>query len=192
MSGDSIRVMRPLFPEAEGGSIPTSPLQLQIGPIGMRQAQALNRLWHSVLPETHLGNLVGAKRSVAFVAEHSSVAYAVAIWTDPIAANRMKDSAHVIELRRFAIGPDAPRNTASRMLSVMSRLLSKRWPELTRLISYQAVESHQGTIYKAAGWRPVATSRQQRWHPREHRADAQIVSDKIRWEKALTPPNRQA
>lgn len=179
---DSARVAYPLFQEGDGGSIPTSALQLIVFPVDMGQAQKLNRMWHSVLPETDLGNLLRNARSVAFVAEFQNVRYACGIWTTPIAANRMKNGFDWLELRRFAIAPDAPKNTASRVLSVMVRLIRKRWPELIGLVSYQAVAHHTGTIYKAAGWVATNKSKASTWHPGERRAEMQTQSDKIRWE----------
>ena len=180
---DNVRDSMPLFNQGgSDGLKPISALQLKISECGMRRAQELNRLWHSVLPETFLGNLVGNARNVAYVAEQGTIAYGVAIWTTPIAANRLKDGWDMMELRRLAIADDAPKNTASRMLSVMRKMIKRKWPEITRLISYQAEAHHKGTIYKAAGWQPVARSESSTWHEGEHRADMQTKSAKIRWE----------
>jgi len=143
------------------------------------RAQDLNFLWHSVLPIVSLGWL---SRYVAYGAEFKGQWYAVAIWTDPIAANRLTDGAKLLELRRFAIAPDAPKNTASRMLGIMRRKLKVKFPDVIRLISYQAEEHHVGTIYKASGWSPVARSEYQEWHPGASRAEPQTKSDKVRWE----------
>lgn len=184
---DDVMDNMPLFRSGLGGSNPTSALHLKIRECGMRRAQELNRAWHSVLPETHLGNLVGNNRNVAYEAEVNEVSYAVAIWTTPIAANRLTDGWLILELRRMAISDKAPRNTASRMLAVMTRLIKKRWPELKRLVSYQAEKHHRGTIYRAAGWHPVATSEAQTWHEGESRAVMQTDSAKVRWELELRP-----
>jgi len=148
----------------------------------MKRAQNLNALWHSVLPIASLGWL---NRYVAYGAEFEGQWYAVAIWTDPIAANRLADGPRLLELRRFAIAPDAPKNTASRMLGIMRRKLKIKFPDVIRLISYQAVEHHSGTIYKASGWKAVACSEYQEWHPGLSRAEPQTKSDKIRWELNL-------
>jgi hypothetical protein len=121
-----------------------------------------------------------------FAAEFSGGYYAIAIWTDPIAANRMRNAENTIELRRMAISADAPKNTASRMLAVMARLLKRKFPELNRLISYQAVEVHAGTIYKAAGWIPGNAIDFVPWKSRPGEATRrppQIESGKVRWEK---------
>ena len=186
---DDVRNSMPLFQSGRGGVTPTSALQLRVSECGMRRAQELNALWHSVLPDTFLGNLVGNKRNVAYVAEVETFAYAVAIWTTPIAANRLTDGWDLLELRRMAIADDAPKNTASRMLAVMTRMIRKKWPEVKRLISYQAEDHHKGTIYKAAGWRAVARSEAATWHVGESRADMQTTSGKVRWE--LSMPNAE-
>jgi hypothetical protein len=152
----------------------------------MKRAQELNRAWHSVLPETNLGNLVGNIRNVAYEAEYNEISYAVAIWTTPIAANRLNDGWLALELRRLAICDKAPKNTATRMISIMTKMIRKRWPELKRLLSYQAEKHHSGTIYKAAGWNIAATSNCMTWHEGESRAKMQTDSKKVRWEKLLS------
>ncbi len=182
---DDVRDSIPLFRSGGGGATPTSALELFVRESDMDRARKLNRLWHSVLPKTHLGNLVRNTRSVAYVAEFDHIAFAVAIWTTPIAANRMKDGWNALELRRYAIGPDAPPNTASRVLGVMVRLIRKKWPEVNRLVSYQAIEHHAGTIYKAAGWTVTGENESKTWHEGKARAAMQTKSKKIRWEKEI-------
>jgi hypothetical protein len=194
---DSTRAVQPLFQEGEGGSIPTSTLQFRVIEISVDRARSLNAEWHSVLPRTYLANITGNKRVVCYGAEFDGLLYAVAIWTSPIAANRLKNGDSMIELRRFAISPEAPKNTASRLLAIMRRRIKAKWPELVKAISYQAVEHHQGTIYKAAGWTPTATSQQSGWHTNSvrfrdgkyyreaERATPQTTSAKIRWEIQL-------
>lgn len=180
----------PLFQEEGGGSIPTSALDLIVEEIPMRLAQELNARWHSMLPRTDLGNLLCGSTSVAYGVLYGGNWYAVAIWTQPI-IHSMCDG-HTIELRRLAICEDAPKNTASRMLSIMVKALKRKWPHLQRVISYRAVDVHQGTIYKAAGWTPVGAivaARPQRMSNvnRKTRATAplQTHSRKERWEKQI-------
>lgn len=141
----SIRVMHPLFQTGEGGSTPTSALQLRFGEIGRDKFKQLNREWHSRLPE-----IGGSQGRVFYVAECEGIAFAVAMWSNPVA--RLLPQMEWLELRRMAIADDAPANTASRMIAWMTRDIRKRFPDVKRLISYQDCEVHQGTIYKAAGW----------------------------------------
>lgn len=178
----------PLFQEGDGGSIPTSALDLQILEISMRTAAELNQAWHSMLPRTDLGNLLCGNTSIAFGAHYADRWFAVAIYSQPIIAS-MCDGV-TLELRRLAICDEAPKNTATRMLAVMRRAIKKRWPHLRRLISYQAVDVHKGTIYKAGGWKPtgeVVNARPQRLKGSRQRATGplQTTSRKRRWEYAL-------
>lgn len=145
IGAEDVRVSMPLFQSGRGGSSPTSALQLTVRKCGIYWARELNAAWHSLLPVTDHGNLVRFPKSVAYWADYNDVAYAVAIWSSPIAANRLTDGWAALELRRFAIAPDAPPNSASRMLAVMRRLIQKEWPEINKLISYQATEHHKGT-----------------------------------------------
>ena len=187
---DSVVAAYPLFQGDGGGSIPTSALQFEIVEIGMRRAQELNREWHSMLPRTDLGNLLCGTTSVAYAAEFDGDYYAVAIWSQPIV--RAMCDGHTIELRRLAICSAAPKNTASRMLAVMRRLVKARFPAMRKAVSYLAVDVHRGTIYRASGWSPVGNivaARPQRFSGinRKTRATAplQTKSRKQRWERDL-------
>jgi len=123
---------------------------------------------------------------ICYGAAHEGDVFAVAAWSNPVA--RCLDQHAILELRRFAIAPDAPKNTGSRMLAWMARDIRSRWPHVTTLISYQDCDEHSGTIYRAAGWVPVevgqggAWSNRQRWN-----RTAKRLPRKIRWEKHLTP-----
>jgi hypothetical protein len=143
---DDAMVACPLFQGEYGGSKPTSALQLRIVRIDSKIAAELNRRWHSRLPE-----IPNFKMCEAFAAEFGNLYYAVALWSTP--SNQNMFLAGCYELRRFAISPDAPKNTASRMLSVMKKMIHQRMPHIKRLISYQDTEVHSGTIYKASGWK---------------------------------------
>lgn len=121
---------------------------------------------------------------VAYTAEFTGILYAVAIWTDPVAANRLKDGFNRLELRRLAISPDALDNTASRMISWMRKDVKKRWPKLVGLVSYQDTSAHQGTIYKASSWKMVDTrGAPTKWSVNGRaRNNEQSKSPKVRWE----------
>lgn len=178
------RSMHPLFQAGEGGSIPTSALALFFSATDRETFVRLNRGWHSRLPK------IGASQGrVYYVAEHEGRIYAVAMWSNPVA--RMLPQLEWLELRRFAIADDAPKNTASRMLGWMTRDIRKRFSEVVRLISYQDMDAHAGTIYKAAGWKHAenydygkARSGMNAWGNRAGRTD-QAPSPRMRWEKVL-------
>lgn len=177
-SADDARVACPLFQAEYGGSKPTSALQLRFNPVSESVFKRLNESWHSRLPR--IGN---SHFRVCYAAEGNNVFYAVASWSNPVA--RLLPQRTWLELRRFAIAPDAPRFTASRMLGWMRRDILKRFPEVERLISYQDLDKHTGTIYKASGWRPAENfqPRARGWgnRPRIGRTN-QAVAPRMRWE----------
>ena len=178
-SGDSIRVVHPLFQGEGDGAIPISPLQLEIQEMPMKIALGLNDFWHSRLPQ--LTNWQGCE---AFGAFYKNLYYAVAIWGRPVA--RAYNGKGYWELRRMAIADDSPKNTASRMIRIMKLMIRKKRPEIVRLISYQDTGVHKGTIYRASGWniggrkKNIGTG----WNTRK-RNMMQTTSDKIRWEYDL-------
>ena len=189
---DDVRVAYPLFQEGRGGSTPTSALQLKVLACDAKLACRLNKQWHSRFPIIHWSNVVRNKDSVCFVADCEGIYYAVAIWSSPIAANRLKNGESALELRRLAIAPDAPKNTASRMLRVMRILIEKKMPHIATLISYQDTEVHAGTIYKASGWTAVCCNNGSDWTTtKRKRSKVQSSAPKVRWELKMKNPDEQ-
>ena len=179
----------PLFRSGCGGANPTSALQLRVTRCNVHRACELNQLWHSRFPKIDLSNVVRNADYACYLAEHDGIAYACAIWSSPIAANRLTEGATALELRRMAISSDAPANTASRMLGVMRRQIQKEMPHITLLVSYQDTEVHKGTIYKAAGWAAVAQNKGASWsNASRARNKEQSLADKVRWELRLREP----
>jgi hypothetical protein len=179
-----VRVAHPLFQAEGGGSIPTSALCLRFDCIALKRAIELNREWHSRLPKVVESNIVRTVRHVCYSAEYCGIFYAVAIWTNPVA--RLLPQTTYLELRRLAIAEDAPKNTATRMIGWMVRDIRKRFPVIERLVSYQDTEVHDGTIYKAAGWKATAINKDGEWNrPNRVRERAQSASPKRRWELDL-------
>lgn len=185
-SADSAEAAYPLFQEEEGGSTPTSALQLRVRECSSAMFREYNRKWHSRLPEPGAFYVHG----MYFAAEHEGRCYAVAGWSEPIAP--MLSHKGIFELRRFAISPDAPKNTASRVLSVMVRLVKAGKPQKIRLVSYQDTEVHTGGIYKAQGWHigrimPLGEKTfAGHIRPMKH---VQSTAPKIRWELDIRRPD---
>ena len=180
----TVRSVLPLF--GEPTLTATSARQLTIERIDLSTAVDANWHWHSQLPE--IGGLGFGDRCLAFGAVFDNGLYGVAIWTRPIAANRMrKPTEHLLELRRLAIPDYSPRFTATRMLGRMSRRIRRDEPLVCTLLSYQMTDVHSGTIYKAANWSSVNTqSEHQTWNTttRSRPAD-QSTAPKVRWEYAV-------
>ena len=183
---ESDRVARPLFQAEGGGSTPTTALQLFFSRIDRATFVPLNKQWHSRLP------LIGARQFRAiYGAEFENRYYAVAAWSNPVA--RLLPQQTWLELRRMAIAPDAPANSASRMIGWMVRDIRRALPEIVRLISYQDCDVHKGTIYKASGWKHAENyvSRSRGWESttgggrhRVGRTD-QATAPRMRWELEL-------
>jgi hypothetical protein len=161
---------------------PDSPKLMNVKEIGVRHAMQYNELWHSRLPITSHSNMIRNKHFVFYGAEYQDHCFATAMWTDPVAANRMSKDYVWLELRRLAISPDAPKFTATWMLSKMIKEIRKKYPDVTRLVSYQDTEVHKGTIYAAGNWQKDSISKFQEWETdKRKRNKLQSKSDKIRW-----------
>jgi len=197
----SIRLMRPRNHAGEEGSTPIlalssrrggriprkdrprSPTQLRLERIEFAQAKALNELWHSRLPRFGTG-FVRNQPYLCYAAHYRDVIYAIAIWSNPVA--RKLPQRRWLELRRLAVAPDAPHNTPSRMLAVMTRLIGRMRPDIVNLISYQDTIVHTGAIYRAAGWSPTSLSDRRQWNcPSRPRPPVQSSAPKRRWERRL-------
>lgn len=177
------RIVAPIFFNESLTQCPVSAKQLKFNEISIRTAVSLNMLWHSRLPVVIESNIYRNKRYVCYGASFDGVYYASAIWSSPVAANRIKDGDKIIELRRMAISEDAPKFTASRMLSYMRKDIKKRMPEIAKLISYQDTAVHKGTIYKASGWTAAHYTKGTSWSTtRRKRNKDQTTADEIRWE----------
>lgn len=165
---------------------------LEIVLCSKEHAIKLVRLWHSRLPVTQ-----DSPWQFAFKAHCQGVTYAVALWHNPSARTLPE---HWLELRRMACAPDAPKNTASRMLGEMVKFFEHNYPEREKCISYQDINVHTGTIYKASNWTPEYFSRpreRDRSKPRigtkrNYRSDINSLkvasAGKIRWAYFLNKP----
>ncbi len=123
---------------------PAKATDLVVEPCPVYHARELVLRWHSRLPNVQKGPWMHA-----FRAHWHGYTYGVALWHNPSARNLPQSW---IELRRMAVAHDAPHCTASRMLGQMAKWFRVNKPECDRLISYQDVDVHTGTIYNAAGW----------------------------------------
>jgi len=142
----------------------------------------LNAAWHSRLPYIHWSNVVRNRRYVCYAVSYNCQDFAVGIWSAPLAANRLTDGHLLLELRRLAVCSQAPSNTASWMIGQMIRAIRVKFPEVIKLISYQDVEVHKGTIYKASNWFIEANVTLTKWTTKSRKRNLeQTTSPKIRW-----------
>lgn len=181
---DDVTVAYPLFRGEGGGANPTSALQLRFYKIPLVDAAPLNAAWHSRFPD-----LGGGGSRACFAAEFDNHWWAVAVWTNPTSP-KLPQLAWMM-LKRFAIGDDAPRNTASRMMGWMIRELRKRFDEVVMLVSYSDPDTHAGTIYRATGWEhggETPRSEATTWRNRERdHTENQTCCRVVRWFYQLRP-----
>ena len=104
---------------------------------------------------------------------------ACAIWSSPV--SQSYDLESTLELRRMAISNLCPKNTATHLIRRMIKDIDKKFPLVTKLISYQDTEYHNGTIYKASNWYVDGVTKFNTWSKSRKRSKDQSVSDKIRW-----------
>lgn len=176
-------VIDPLYFDSLTYEFVQSPKQLEVDVLNVHKACELNAEWHSRFPVIKWPNVVRNKRYVCFSAHDQHLIYAVAIWSSPIAANRLANGAQMLELRRMAIAEYSPKNTATFMLKRMRNWIFHNFEEIETLISYQDVEAHHGTIYKADNWVAVNMASFVDWSSsKRKRAEAQSTAPKIRWE----------
>lgn len=170
----------------EERNAPASPRGFSIRSIGAPDACKLNAAWHSRFPKIDWSNVVRNRYYACYVLEAAGVAYGVAIWSSPIAANRLKDGQRLLELRRLALAPECPKNTATWMLARMQEDITQRFPEVIRLISYQDTAVHFGTIYKAANWTMANVQEEEvKWDGPRKRNQEQSTAPKARWEMQI-------
>jgi hypothetical protein len=161
---------------------PSSPKMLNLKEIGLNHAMNFNEMWHSRLPITSFSNMSRSSHKVFYGAEFEGHCFASAMWTHPVAGNRMSKDYIWLELRRLAVAPDAPKFTATWMISKMVKDIKKRFPDVTRLVSYQDTEVHKGTIYAASNWKLDTVTKFQEWNTEKRkRNDTQSKADKVRW-----------
>lgn len=184
------RRLSPLFVQSESPP-PERARMLSVRPCAPDVARYYVAAWHSRLPDTQRGPWM-----LAFVAEYAETCFGAALWHNPSARTLPSDW---LELRRLAIPDDAPHCTASFMLARMARWIRANMPSVERLISYQDLDVHTGTIYRAAGWTVGSVSKprqRDRSAPRvgtrrSYRDDmngaAPAFAGKARWELQIRP-----
>ncbi len=164
-----------------------SPKEIKIEECRAQVACMLNELWHSRLPNIHWSNVVRNTHYVCYYLSYKQAVIAVAIWSSPVAQNRLKDGKKILELRRLALSELCPFNTASWAIAEMIKRIKYKFPELIKLISYQDKAVHNGTIYKASNWKVGAETKLLDWSTKKRKRTAlQSDADKIRWEYNLT------
>jgi hypothetical protein len=165
---------------------PASPCEITIKEIKPKLASVLNERWHSRLPKIHWSNIVRNTHYVCYGLFYNNEVIGIAIWSSPVAQNRFKDGKKILELRRLALSEKCPKNTASRCISVMVKMIKRKFPGIIRLISYQDTSVHTGGIYKASNWVKSTETDFSSWTTKSRRRNKdQADAKKVRWELCI-------
>jgi hypothetical protein len=161
-----------------GGAIPTSALQLRVEKVA----------FHHIAPYLIDLHYLGRRSSIP------KVSYAVffgwrcvgcLVYGQPVA--RLEDQRTTLELNRFWLADECPKNSESRLLGVTTRLLKRDAPHIKRVIAYSdSAMGHKGTIYKASGW-SAQPGRLDTWERANRvRRNPKVMGVKTKWEKVLS------
>lgn len=142
---------------SEGGSIPTSPLQLKackIYPATRNEIKTFIETWHY----SKSINGIYADYCFKLVSQNNEIIGA-AIFGKMAMRNQWKRFGEhendVIELRRLCCIDDTPQNIESYFIGYTLRWL-KKYTEIKTVVSYADAEyNHKGIIYKASNWKLV-------------------------------------
>jgi hypothetical protein len=170
-----------LLPIEENITTPKSFKLKEIAPI---IASRLNGIWHSRLPIIKPSNIIRNKNYICFGLFIDELCYGIAIWSSPVSASL--DFKSILELRRMALSPNCPKNTATWFLSKCIKQIKIRFPQIIKLISYQDTLVHKGTIYSAGNWKANYKTKFSPWTTKRRKRNIeQAPTDKVRWEYEL-------
>lgn len=148
--GGSLMAEQSLFQATGGGSIPTSPLQLELREIDHKKASECYKKWH-YLGETdfmstwNLGVMFN-KRLYGCISLGVPNAREIKGVYDEITQKNWW------EIKRFALSDDLPKNSESRVIAIALKLL-KKFKKPDGVITYADTNvGHSGVIYRASGF----------------------------------------
>ena len=151
MSGDSATGQHGLFQQADGGSIPTSPLQPRELIVRVISRDEAKRLW---LDKHYLHrDVLGASLELGVFSPDNVLVGGLCFsaWIVWVPKGGRPDK---WELRRMWLDDRCAKNSESRILRVASRIIRKLAPHVRQIIAYaDPTKGHRGTIYKASGFR---------------------------------------
>ena len=151
-----------------GGSIPTSPLQLKVKECRFKDIRHIFEQFH------YKGGHMGGGITLCLGAYYKSECLAGVVVGKPRHNKKYSDGCECVEIRRMACIDELPKNSESWLLSKTIWWL-KNHTTINRVISYsdQSV-GHKGTIYKAANFKLIGKTspskhvfwKGKRYHPR--------------------------
>ena len=152
-SGGSSTVELPLFQEEDGGSSPTSPLQLYFREVMPKTALIAYRKWHYMKDIEFISQVnYGAYWEQKL---EGAISYGPPNATDLKGYWNIDTQSNWFEIKRLAMSPLCPRNSESRFIAITTKLL-RRVADVKGIVSYADDEQgHKGTIYKASGFKSL-------------------------------------
>jgi hypothetical protein len=138
------------FQIAEGGSIPTSPLQLTLQPCEWHNISFVFNKYH------YKGNHMGGDLTLCFRLFYDGNVWGAAAFGPPRHNSKYSTGGSVVlDLRRLACPDAAPRNTESYFLGKMIWWIKKHKLADAILTFADLTQGHTGVIYKAANFKLV-------------------------------------
>lgn len=139
-----------LFPEVDGGSTPTSALQLVIKPIELQAAMDCFRRWH------YLGDAnIFATRSFGVYVNNwlsGALSFGPPHATELMGYYDRHTQSGWWEIVRFALRDDLPKNSESRSLAIAIKMLRHAENVVGIVTRADSGQNHTGTIYRAIGF----------------------------------------
>lgn len=156
---DSSMVEQSLFQVIDGGSTPTSSLQLIIKEIDYKTAQMAYKYWHYL---GHTGFLAKVNYGAFFDNWLvGSISYGIPNARNIKGYYNEKTQGEFIELTRLAMSEKCPKNSESRFIAISLKLLHKKYPNLKGIITYaDTAQGHTGVIYKASNFKYLGLTAQ--------------------------------
>jgi hypothetical protein len=143
-----------LFPQVDGGSIPTSALQISKMRVRLTEWAVIAHIlreWH------YRKDWIGGSIKFCFGLYSPEVLIGGMAFGDPRHRDKYSDDGKTpcLELRRLALVDNAPKNSESFFIGWCLRWL-KNETKYRRIVSYADISrGHVGTIYRATGFRLV-------------------------------------
>ena len=158
LRADSSSVELPLFQVDDGGSQPTSALQLYFREISPITAAIAYKKWHYLGDQDFISQInFGAYHNQTL---EGAISYGPPNATDLKGYWDRHTQGQWWEIKRLVMSPKCPKNSESRFIAITMKMLRKL--ALVRgVVTYaDDGQGHVGTIYKAAGFQPLGLTDQ--------------------------------
>jgi len=156
--GDDVWEAYPLFQAGSGGSIPTSPLQFTIEPIGHYWAKKFVEKWH-------YSKRMPTGKNICYQLGNSKEVYAVIVYgigVNPYQAKSLGVSS-CLEIKRMCRTEPKQKYELSRFISITIKMVTKEH-NVDAIVAFADPEQgHEGIVYKASGFKHEGKTNPE-WH----------------------------